>query len=1060
MINRHAKSVAILGLAAILCCTGSIWAKDFRVTVNGEPQYFDLDKTRIALGFATVLSPSAQSAILERYSLIGQPAIERIEPTIGSTLVHLKNGLSETQVESAISELEALPEVAWAAPVLIYDGLEHVPGPQLFVQLDEAMPLQRIHELCAANGLVIKTPDRPLAGNQFWLQRPKLGGWNVLDLCEQLTSEPGVLWAEPDFIRQARLHTNDTFYANQWFLNQGSDADIDAPEAWTITTGSTAITVSICDVGVQITHPDLNDKIEIGYDSEVADNNPSPTGDDPHGTNCAGLAAAETNNSLGVAGVGYNVRLLGAKMGHSSGGFIVTTDAQIVNCINYSRDSADVMSNSWGGGASSGAINTALTNARNAGLVVLFSSGNSNGAVQYPATQSSVIAVGATNQNDDRCTPIDWGGGQGSCFGSQLDVTAPGNAQYTTDLTGGQGYSGTDYYSDFGGTSGACPVAAGVCALILSVDPSLTVPQVQTVLQNTANDLVGAPAEDVAGWDQYMGYGRVNANGAVRYVFGVPLNLLATSGLSNVPLSWTVPWRTPNSYDIYRSTTGSGGTYSLLGNSVTTSYNDNAVTGGLTYWYKIKAVYTNGQSDYSNIVSATPVTSYNPPQNLIAEGGQNNQVPVYWMAPVSGTPLRYDVYRATSELGSYSLLGFVNHPTLIYTDFTALNGTIYWYKAKAVYTGPNESVFSNADSALPVAPPNTPPTLYHNPLDDNALGSGTVTALANDNGSVTSVKMFHRLVGAGSFDSTTLAPTGNAQEYSASLAALATGAYEYYLRAVDNLGAVTVAPVGAPTTLLSIDVWEHGITEISYDDGTSELYNYANDFTGIGTQWAVKFGPVATPYILCGARFAVARTKPDTAHSPIYFAIYLADGPGGKPGTLLQDGVNGTIGNDIGGIPVGTAWAQINVRDDLGMPLQINASEFYIALANEIPTKIEAFSHDTGGLNNHRSYFYSPCDDDWFSEDAIHDMARPGNRLIRAQGFSLTAPTIVISKSGNDVRLDWPATGASQFNVYSSAVATGPFTTFEGTTSTNSFIDVGPFGVGIMRYYQVKVVVN
>ncbi len=1038
----------------------------YSIVTDGETIYFDLNLKKIAVGFDPFISSAERRQLLSSLPFTANGEIEREAPALGMTLVSMHDDASEDQVTATVEALEKTPAVRWAAPVLMYDGQEHVAGPRLYIQFEESLnnfsrlALQDKYHLSD-----VKDCD-DWSSDMIWAVRPSGSGMVVLDLCRELMSEPGIVWACPDFNRTVAAHTNDTFYNSQWFLNQASDADIDAPEAWSYTTGQSTIDVSICDVGVQITHPDINDKINPGYDAVESDNNPNPeTGDDGHGTCCAGLACAETNNSVGVAGAGYNCRLLGAKMGYIVGGnSIQTNDTWIINCINYSRDSSRVMSNSWGGGAASGAVNTAMTNARNAGLLILFSSGNGNTSVQWPATQTSVMAIGATNESDDRCDPGDWGFGQGSNFGSQLDVVAAGNNTYTIDMTGTDGYSNNDYDPGFGGTSAACPIAAGVCALIYAVDPSLTPAQVQNILQTTADDLVGAAGEDVAGWDQYMGWGRINANDAVRYVFGPASNLAATSGLVNVPLTWSVPWRTPNSYDVHRSTTGQFGVYSVIGNSATTSYNDNAVTGGVTYWYKVKAVYTNGQSDFSNAASATPVIAYNPPQNLLAQGGLNAQVPVSWQAPVSGTPIRYDLYRSTTgQFGAYALLAPIVHPTLNYTDLAVSNGSEYWYKAKAVFSGPNESAFSNADSARPVAPPNAPPVLTHDPLDDFAPGSGVITALASDTepaAAIASIKMFRRLVGAGSFDSTNLTATGNPQEYSASLAGLAAGSYEYYVRAADNLGLTTLVPAGAPASLYSFDVDDLCATELAYDDGSAESYNYPGDDAGVGILWAVKFGPVQYPFVLCGARFAAARTIPSSVHTQVYFAVYLADGAGGLPGLLVQDGITGSIGNDVGGTPPGTNWAQIVLHDDLGQPLQINAPEFYVAVSNEQIGKIEAFGRDSNGANAHRSYFYDTCEDEWISEDdLINPNAYPGNRLIRAQGFPLVPPTVVIRRIGNDIRLDWNNLGAPLYRVYSAPTAAGPFTTLEGQSTGTSFLDVGAVGAPpLLLHYIVRSV--
>lgn len=1050
----------------------SAFARDYIIRVDGEDIRMDLDRSRVAVGFTAQTGLTEREQLINSLQALGSPAIAASDERMNVNFLNLKPNLTEEQVLEAMSMLESSTASEWAAPVLMYDGLMHVPLKKLFVKFDSFTDSGTRIETLEKYGLTQIEESGSSLDDVMTAVRPKGNGTESLDICLELSEEPGILWAEPDFIRTVYAHTNDTYYSQQWYLhNTGQsyaygtpDADIDAPEAWTYTTGSSSIVISICDVGVEIDHPDLDGHIETGYDAYDGDSDPNPeTSNDGHGTCCAGIAAAETNNSTGVAGVGYNCHLMGTKLGYIIGGnSIYTTNTWIVNCINYSRDHADVMSNSWGGGTPSSTVNDALTSAKAAGLTILFSSGNYETSVQWPATRTAVIAVGATNQDDERCTPDDWGSGQGSNYGPELDVVAPGNDQRTTDLTGSWGYNGSgDYYAYFGGTSGACPVAAGVCGLILSVDPSLTPSLVQTILQTTADDQVGDPSEDGPGFDNYMGWGRVNANNAVRYVFGAPSNLQATSGQTDVPLDWDPPWRTPSEYDVYRSDTQYG-TYVLQHTTSSSYWNDPNVTGGETYWYKVKAVYTYGESEFSNTASAVPASSFPPPENLIAGDGNDGNVPVSWNEPEGGTPDSYDLYRSEDgEFGTYNFL--INVGGLVHVDYDVINGNVYWYKAKALYSDPTgESEFSNADMGWPMAAPNTPPTLLHDPLPDFAVGSGTVVAVASDEETmrtILSVKMFYRQDGAGPFDSLALMPTGNPEEYSANLAFLESSDYQYYLRAIDNGDSVVYLPEDAPSEVYSFDVDELCPDELAYDDGSAETYSYCGDAAGQHFLWAVKFGPVETPYILCGARFAAARTIPDEVHMPIYVAVYLADGAGGEPGTLVWEDTTGSVGNVVGGLPAGTNWAEVVIKGDLGEMLAINETEFYIALGNTHASMLEAYGRDTGGTLAHRSYHYDPCEDTWYNEDdtGLTENALPGNRLIRARGYSLLPPSnVVVNLNGSgEIQLWWEDTGAPQYAIYSSATSDGPFTTWEGNTSETTWIDdtiVDPDG---MLFYQV-----
>jgi len=320
--------------------------------------------------------------------------------------------------------------------------------------------------------------------------------------------------------------TNDTYDHLQWSLSNNGQlwgtpgADIDAPRAWNEADG-TGVTVAIIDEGVDLTHPDLAGNLVTGYDATDKSLAGDAEGDDAHGTACGGIAAAITNNSLGVAGIAHGASIMPVRIAYDNGsGGWATQDSWIADGITWAvNNGADVLSNSWGGGSPSTAINDAFNHARTngrdgKGCVVLVASGNSDGAVSYPATLEDVQAVGALSPCDERKAPTSCDGEYwwGSNFGSELDITAPGVHMYTTDIQGSRGYNTDadgDYFYNFNGTSSACPTAAGVAALIVGANPDLTAQQVESSLQQSADDL-GTP-----GWDELTGFGRVNAARAV-----------------------------------------------------------------------------------------------------------------------------------------------------------------------------------------------------------------------------------------------------------------------------------------------------------------------------------------------------------------------------------------------------------------------------------------------------------------------------------------------------------------------------------------------------------------
>ena len=294
---------------------------------------------------------------------------------------------------------------------------------------------------------------------------------------------------------------------------------MDVEEAWALATG-TGIKVAVLDVGVDLLHPDLQANLLQGYDAINSTIGGGYVGASYHGTACAGIIGAVANNGIGTAGVAYNSKIIPIRIG--SGNSININAAALG--INWAwQNGADILSNSWGGGSASPTLNTAINNAvtngrSGKGCIVLFSTGNSNTSVANPATNPQVIAVGASSQCDQRKSPTSCDGetGWGSNYGTNLDIVAPGVKIYTTDITGSAGYELGNYAPNFNGTSSACPNAAGVVALILSMKPSLTGIQARQILENNTDKVTYTYSSNIAGqpngtWNSEMGYGRINA---------------------------------------------------------------------------------------------------------------------------------------------------------------------------------------------------------------------------------------------------------------------------------------------------------------------------------------------------------------------------------------------------------------------------------------------------------------------------------------------------------------------------------------------------------------------
>jgi subtilisin family serine protease len=346
---------------------------------------------------------------------------------------------------------------------------------------------------------------------------------------------------------------DDEYFPIQWHLqNIGQTggtpgADINALEAWEITAGDPNIVICLHDLGVDLVHPDLVENLVSGYDFYSNNSQPYPLLNssyfmDAHGTACAGLVAARGNNGIGVVGVAWNCKVMPVRDSTSSSSVSVT---KIAEAIRWSAaHGADVMSYSWGFTNPQPVIYSAIVDITKPGgigrdgkgCVVFVAAGNSAGRIPPTDTAAyeEVIGVGATDCNDKRC----WY----SVYGPEVDLAAPSGGEvvvgnlyrrndqeqhirlsrhllWTTDITGLTGFSAfhdesdlLDYTGKMFGTSGACPIAAGVAALILSIEPKLTNEEVRHFLTRSAKDL-GEP-----GRDDYYGWGRVDARAALDMV--------------------------------------------------------------------------------------------------------------------------------------------------------------------------------------------------------------------------------------------------------------------------------------------------------------------------------------------------------------------------------------------------------------------------------------------------------------------------------------------------------------------------------------------------------------
>lgn len=298
---------------------------------------------------------------------------------------------------------------------------------------------------------------------------------------------PEVAFSEPDRIVPPAMVPNDFWYPYTWHLPK-----ISAPSAWDTTTGSSSVTIAIIDTGVDGTHPDLSPKMVPGWN--FYDNNSNTSDPNGHGTAVAGTAAACSNNGIGVASVAWGCLIMPIRVTDASGS---ATYSAIASGTTYAADHGARVANVSLGASDSSTVSAAAQYLQSKGGVLTVAAGNS-GTFDSSADNPYLLTISATDSNDVLAT---W-----SNTGNNVDLCAPGVGVMTTLSGGGYG-SGT-------GTSFSAPVVAGVAALVISVNPSLTALQVQNALKQSADDL------GPAGWDPSYGWGRVNAARAVSLALG------------------------------------------------------------------------------------------------------------------------------------------------------------------------------------------------------------------------------------------------------------------------------------------------------------------------------------------------------------------------------------------------------------------------------------------------------------------------------------------------------------------------------------------------------------
>jgi hypothetical protein len=315
-----------------------------------------------------------------------------------------------------------------------------------------------------------------------------------------LSRVPGVRYAQPNYRVSALKVPTDPRYDSQWYLPK-----VSAPEGWDLTTGSARTILAVIDSGCNALHPDLKTKLVSGYNT--VQNTAYDTSDVAgHGTWVAGLAAAATNNGVGVAGAAWDIAVMPVRvLDETLSGTAYDVDKGIIWATDHG---AKVLNLSLGGDSAEQAERDAAKYAQNHDVLVVASAGNeylTRNLPVYPAALPGVVAVGATTVQNTRASY--------SNTGTYLSLMAPGGdpvSEVDTDKTHWLiGLGSGEGYLLGAGTSGSCPLVSALAALLRDFAPDLTAEEVRGILISTATDL------GPAGKDIEFGYGLVNYQAAL-----------------------------------------------------------------------------------------------------------------------------------------------------------------------------------------------------------------------------------------------------------------------------------------------------------------------------------------------------------------------------------------------------------------------------------------------------------------------------------------------------------------------------------------------------------------
>lgn len=562
--------LGILGFVPILA-----QQSDYYYYYNGERIDLTVDSTRLYVvsngkfqltntysSSDLFISKSVQSNIYNKGTLWNNQRVAT--PEIYFSTLEVPEGQNSEQYEALIEDIKSDDDVWQVLPSFTVNGDRIDITNNFMVKLKSVEDFSKLQRMAEQYGIDIVGNNKSLP---LWytLSCNAASSVNALEAANLFYTSGLFACSEPELCGQLSFASSDPYYNQQWNLkNIGQfcgieGMDINVEEAWEITKGENTV-VAVYDEAIYEGHEELSGNLhEFSYDIVTKGTsiyNMWTNGN--HGNACAGIIVAEQNNEKGISGIAPESKVMSIAFGETE-----ETDAEVLSSwvadgfIEACDNGADVISCSWSfngwGTIVDDAIEYALDSGRNGkGCIVVFAAGNDNDGgdyyydyndvfhcddptlgdpIGYPANSNPrILTVGGITPRGRRTTKgmledgsvVTWS----SNYGEELDVVAPSVLIYTTRYPNVQSSSTSLYNGGFGGTSAACPHAAGVAALILSVHPDLTADQVVSIIEYTAKkvnpDLYSYQTDDAhpnGTWNEEMGYGLIDAGAAVKIAY-------------------------------------------------------------------------------------------------------------------------------------------------------------------------------------------------------------------------------------------------------------------------------------------------------------------------------------------------------------------------------------------------------------------------------------------------------------------------------------------------------------------------------------------------------------